>query len=390
MFIDQARIYVKAGDGGNGCSSLYRDKYTRHGVPNGGDGGRGSDVIIKADRNLRTLLDFQYNRHFRGLHGVHGSSNNKKGKDADSIIIRVPVGTIVKDFNTGCVLRDLDKDEEQIIVVYGGKGGIGNKHHPRRLGKWSSDLFSHSQTHESEDNGLVSHQAEVSGSASHSRSHDGDSKILLPQGHGSASHSRSQSWKELTLEQSSQLLLGQAGEEKELFLDLKLIAEAGVVGFPNVGKSTLISNISNAHPKIANYPFTTKAPVLGVVNLGDRTFIIADIPGLIEGSSKGKGLGDKFLRHIERTKIIVHLIDMSGSEGRDPVEDYKIINEELESYGKEVCKKSQIIVANKMDIEGAELNLKRFRKNIKKKIYPISALKKEGLEELIEAVAKKL
>jgi len=319
MFIDSAKIYVRGGRGGKGCSSLYRDKYTRRGIPDGGRGGKGADIIIKADRNLHTLLDFQYNRHFFGLKGGNGSSKNKKGKNAPSVIIRVPCGTVIKDAKTDCVLRDLDKDQEEVIAAYGGCGGLGNHH-----GKVATD--------------------------------------------------------------------GSPGEEKELILDLKLIADVGVVGFPNVGKSTLISNISNAHPKIAAYPFTTKSPVLGVVTGtgGDGSFVIADIPGLIEGSSLGKGLGDKFLRHIERTKILLHLIDMSGSEARDPVEDYRTINKELKNYSKEVCKKSQIIAANKMDLEGASENLERFKKLIKKKVYPISALKKEGLEELIETIRKRL
>jgi len=337
MFIDSAKIYVRGGRGGKGCSSLYRDKYTRKGIPDGGRGGKGSDIIIKADRNLYTLLDFQYNRHFFGLKGGNGSSKNKKGKNALSVIIRVPCGTVIKDAKTDCVLRDLDKDQEEVIAVYGACGGLGNHH-----GKVATD--------------------------------------------------------------------GSPGEEKELILDLKLIADVGVVGFPNVGKSTLISNISNAHPKIAAYPFTTKSPVLGVVTdksphqslrCGDKegSFVIADIPGLIEGSFRGKGLGDKFLRHIERTKILLHLIDMSGSQGRDPIEDYRTINKELKNYSKVnpasarsdgVDKKSQIIAANKMDLEGASQNLERFKKLIKKKIYPISALRKEGLEELLEAIRKRL
>lgn len=317
MFIDQVKIYVKAGKGGRGCQSLYRDKYTRRGIPDGGDGGRGADIIIKADRNLYTLLDFRYKRHFSGQDGGHGSGKNKRGKDGQSVIIQVPVGTMVKDARTGCVLRDLDKDEEYIVVASGGRGGLGNR--PR-------------------------HQATE----------------------------------------------GEPGQGKELILDLKLIAEVGVVGFPNVGKSTLISALSNARPLIAAYPFTTKSPVLGVVNSPDKSFVIADIPGLIEGSSEGKGLGYEFLRHVERTKVLIHLIDMSGFEGRDPIEDYKKINKELKNYSREVYHKSQIIAANKMDLEGADSNLERFKIVVRKKAHPISALKKQGLEELIEAVAKKL
>lgn len=317
MFIDTVKIYVRAGNGGKGCHSFYRDKYTRRGIPDGGDGGKGADIIVRADRNLRTLLDFQYNRHFYGKKGQDGSGKNKKGKDAPNIIIRVPPGTIIKEIKTNCILRDLDKDQEEVIVASGGKGGLGNRHH-----------------------------------------------------------------RESTL--------GETSEEKELLLDLKLIADVGIIGFPNVGKSTLISSISNAHPKIAAYPFTTKSPVLGVVGIGTDTFVIADIPGLIEGSSGGRGLGDKFLRHVERTKILLHLLDMSGYEGRNPIEDYRIINQELKNYSQQVCAKPHILVANKMDLEGAVENLAKFKKAVKKKIYPISALKKHGLEELVDAIRERL
>jgi GTP-binding protein len=286
-------------------------------VPDGGDGGRGADVIVKADRNLYTLLDFRYNRHFYAAGGGQGSGNNKKGRNAAPIIIKVPIGTVIKEVKTDCLLRDLKEDGEEVIVAAGGKGGVGNRH----------------------------------------------------------------------LRVSTE---GQLGDEREILLDLKLIAEAGVVGFPNAGKSTLITHISNAHPLIAAYPFTTKVPVLGLVRIGEKRFVVADIPGLIAGSSKGKGLGDKFLRHIERTKVLIHLIDMSGFEGRDPVQDYKAINKELKDYSPEVPEKPQIIAANKMDLEGARANLARFKKAVKKKIYPISALNKVGLEELIEAISKKL
>ena len=317
-FVDQAKIYVKAGDGGRGSSSLYRDKINRRGRPDGGDGGNGADIVIRSDRNLLTLLDLKYNQHFRGAHGGHGSSSDKRGRNAESVVICVPVGTTITDTSSGCILRDLNKDEQEVIAARGGKGGKGNNKHN-----------------------------------------------LL----GSP---------------------GEPGEEKELILDLKLIAEAGVVGFPNVGKSTLISNISGARPEIAAYPFTTKFPVLGVVRRGDKTFVVADIPGLIKGSAEGKGLGDRFLRHIERTKILIHMVDMSGFEGRKPLDDYKTINQELKNYNTAVSKKIQVIAANKMDLEGAKANLKEFKKAVKKKIYPISALKREGLEELIDAVAKKL
>ena len=317
MFIDSAKINVRAGSGGRGCQSLFRDKYQRQGRPDGGDGGKGADIIFQADRNLLTLLDFQHHRHFFGAHGGHGSSNHKKGKSAENVIVRVPLGTIIQDEATGSILRDLDDEDTSLIVANGGKGGIGNWHR-----------------------------------------------------------------KEATS--------GEPGEEKTLILNLKLLADVGVVGFPNAGKSTLISAISNAHPKIAAYPFTTLAPVLGVVNASHRRFVIADIPGLIAGASEGRGLGDKFLKHIERTKVLIHLLDMSGFEGRDPLDDYKNINLELKNYSREVYKKPQIICANKMDIDGAKANLKRFKKLIKKPVYAISALEKNNLEELIDAVAKKL
>lgn len=317
MFIDNVKIYVRGGRGGRGCRSFYRDKYTRRGIPDGGEGGKGADIIVRADRNLHTLLDFSYNRHFYGSNGGHGSGKNKKGKDALPLVVKVPVGTTIKDIKSDCVLRDLDKDQTEVVVAYGGKGGFGNRYRQ-----------------EATD--------------------------------------------------------GEPGEEKELFLDLKLIADVGVVGFPNAGKSTLVSSVSRAHPKIAAYPFTTKFPVLGVVSGGDKAFVMADIPGLIKGSSEGRGLGDKFLRHIERNRVLVHLIDMSAFEGRDPIEDYKTINKELKNYSRDVYAKPQILAANKMDLEGAQENLARFRKAIKKKIYPVSALKKEGLEDLIEAIRKKL
>lgn len=319
MFIDTATIHVRGGNGGKGCRSFYRDKYQRLGIPDGGDGGKGADIIFRADRNLHTLLDFQYNRHFYGKNGEHGSGKNKKGKDAEPLVVRVPMGTVIIDAGTSITLRSLTQDQEEVLIAKGGKGGRGNQHR---------------------------HTIEVT-----------DPEIC---------------------------------EEKELILDLKLIADVGVVGFPNAGKSTLISSISNAHPKIAAYPFTTKFPVLGVVINDEKKFIIADIPGLIEGSAHGKGLGDKFLRHIERTKILVHMIDMGASEGRDPLHDYKVINEELKVYSAEVFKKPQILVANKMDMEGAEANLKKFKKVVKKKVIPISALNKDGLEELIEAIWEKL
>ncbi|HQO38317.1 MAG TPA: GTPase ObgE [Candidatus Omnitrophota bacterium] len=317
MFVDRAKIIVKAGNGGNGCESYYQDKYNMRGFPDGGDGGRGADIVARADRNLRTLIDLQYKRHFIGRHGGHGSSKNQRGKDAAPVIIKVPCGTIIRDMGIDCLLGELDTDGQELIVAHGGKGGRGNQKNRQRS-------------------------------------------------------------------------FGAQGDEKELLFDLKLLADVGLVGFPNAGKSTLISQISNAAPKIASYPFTTKAPMLGVVAYEDKEFVVADIPGLIEGSSTGRGLGDRFLRHIERTKVLVHMIDMAGSDGRDPLEDYRVINRELKGYSPAVFKKRQVIAANKMDLDAAEANLKRFRKSVKKKVYPVSALKKEGLEELIEAIGKEL
>ncbi|MCU0651010.1 MAG: GTPase ObgE [Candidatus Omnitrophica bacterium] len=317
MFIDQAKVVVTAGNGGNGCSSLYQDKFNMRGFPDGGDGGRGGDVIVRADRNLRTLMDLQFKRHFIAKHGGHGSSKNQRGRDAEPVVIRVPCGTIIRDIGIDCLLGELDEDKQELVVAHGGKGGLGNQKH----------------------------------------------REATP---------------------------GVKGEEKELLFDLKLLADVGLVGFPNAGKSTLITQISNATPKIAAYPFTTKSPMLGMVGIDKEAFVVADIPGLIEGSSAGRGLGDRFLRHVERTKLLVHIIDMAGFEGRDPLEDYRVINLELKGYSPIVAKKKQIVVANKMDLAGAAENLKRFKKAVKAKVYPISALKAEGLEELVEAIRKKL
>lgn len=319
MFVDTAKIMVKAGNGGNGCRSFYKDKYTRYKRADGGDGGKGGDIIIRADHNLLTLYDFKFQQHFRASNGGHGSSNRKKGKDAEDTLIKVPCGTLVIDTATNCRLRELLSDKEEFIAAQAGSGGKGSVH-----------------AHEEED------------------------------------------------------LTGVPGEEKELLLDLKLIADVGLVGFPNSGKSTLISKISGAHPKVASYPFTTKAPILGMVQNDETSFSIADIPGLIKDSHLGKGLGDRFLRHIERTKLLVHMIDMAAVEGRNPVEDYQTIDDELKFFSQEAFKKPRLLVANKMDLPESRENLKNFKKAVKKKIFPISALTREGLEELVYAMQKKL
>lgn len=318
MFIDEAKIYLKAGDGGKGCHSLYRDKYNRIGRPDGGPGGDGGDIVFVADENIYTLLDFRYQQHIKSPSGLHGSSNHKKGHRGADYYVKVPPGTIILDALNGLVIRDLVKVGESVIVARGGKGGRGN-----------------------------------------SRGRD-----ATP---------------------------GTPGEERTVLLELKLIADAGIIGYPNAGKSTLISRISSAHPKIANYPFTTTAPVLGVVKMyQDAHFVVAEIPGLIEGAHEGRGLGDRFLRHVERTKVLIHLVDIAGCESRDPISDYRMLNHELAAYSKELAKKPQIIALNKVDISDAAVNIKKFKKNFPRlKTYPISAVTGEGVKELLEAVYKK-
>lgn len=317
MFIDEVKIYVKAGDGGKGCHSFYRDRVNRIGRPDGGPGGDGGNVIFEADSNIHTLLDFQYRQHFYAPSGAHGGSNHKTGHTGADLRIKVPPGTLIKDGVTGLVLRDLVKPGDHVVVAVGGKGGRGNSRgRPATAG--------------------------------------------LP------------------------------GEEKTLLLELKLIADVCIVGYPNAGKSTLISKISSARPKIASYPFTTKEPVLGVVRMhGERTIVVADIPGLIEGAHSGKGLGDKFLRHIERTGLLIHLVDISGFEGRDPRDDYINLNNELKLYSKELMKRPMITALNKIDMPGAANNVANFKKILpRRKVYPISALTGEGIKELLRALRK--
>lgn len=319
MFVDEARIYVKAGSGGDGSSSLHKDRVNRRGYPDGGPGGDGGDVIFAADNNVQTLLDFQYQQHFTASSGVNGSSNNKAGRRGNDLRVKVPPGTVIKDAKTSLVLRDLAGRGDSVIIAKGGKGGRGN-----------------SRARPSEE--------------------------------------------------------GSPGEEKMLLLELKLIADVGIVGYPNAGKSTLISKISGARPKIASYPFTTKEPVLGAVTTHDgASFIAAEIPGIIEGAHLGKGLGDRFLRHIERTRVIVHLIDISGYEGRDPADDYQNLTKELKLYNKELALKPRIIALNKLDIVGAKENIKRFKKKFPRlKAYPVSALTGEGVGDLLGALHKRL
>lgn len=319
MFIDSAKILVKAGNGGNGCHSYFRDTRVEHGGPNGGDGGDGGAVILRADPSIYTLMDFQYQRHFKAENGKHGSSNNKSGARGGDLTIRVPLGTEVLDMATHCMIRDLNESGCEVVVAQGGRGGHGNN-----------------------------------------RNHDAET--------------------------------GEVGQERELQLNLKLIADVGIIGFPNAGKSTLVTKISNATPKIASYPFTTKAPTLGVVRRDDEDseFIIADIPGLIEGAHAGRGLGDQFLKHVERTKILIHMVDMAGVDGRDPRADYSVINSELKAFSEKLSKKKQILVANKMDLKEAKTHIKDFKKRFKRKIFEISALEAQGLEALLEEIVKNL
>lgn len=318
MFIDHAGIFIKAGDGGDGCHSFSKTKFQRYKRPDGGDGGKGGDVILTSDNNVQTLIDFYFRKHFRAESGSNGKGNHRKGSNGRDSVIRVPVGTLVKDRYENITYCDLNEVGRSIVIAKGGAGGRGN-----------------------------------------SRQRDATS--------------------------------GKDGEEKNIVLELKLVADVGIIGYPNVGKSSLISRISNARPKIASYPFTTKTPVLGLVRLGsERSFVICDIPGLIEGAHSGRGLGDDFLRHVERTRVLVHMVDMAAIEQRDPLEDMKSINNELDLYNPVLLKRPQILAANKMDLPGASESLKRFKRKVRKVIYPISCVTGEGIKKLLEAVYKKL
>jgi len=316
-FVDEARIFVKSGSGGKGCESFYRNKYFRHPRPNGGDGGKGGDIVFIADPRMQTLLDYRFKQHYQAQNGGHGGSKEKTGKTGADCELRVPVGTILRDGVTGLLIRDFSSPGEKVIAVRGGFGGRGNKNH---------------QT------------------------------SSLP---GSA-------------------------QEKTIHLELKLIADVGLIGFPNAGKSTLITKISKVRSKIASYPFTTKQPILGVVqdDREERHFIVADLPGLIEGAHEGRGMGDRFLKHAERTKILVHVIDMAGSEGRDPLDDYQKISDELSAYSPHLAVKHKMIVANKMDIPGAQENLERFRRHIQGDVFAMSALNDQDFQPLVDEIRR--
>ena len=323
MFVDEVILDVIAGSGGDGCTAFRREKYIAMGGPFGGNGGKGSDIIFKVDLGLKTLLDLRYAHKIKGQKGANGLGKNKNGKNADDVVIKVPQGTIIKDLDTGLILADLTKPNDEVIVAKGGRGGRGN-----------------------------------TAFATHSNPAPNFSEN------------------------------GEPGEVRKLKVELKMLADVGFVGMPSVGKSTLISKISKAKPKIAAYHFTTLSPNLGVVKtIDNRVFTCADLPGLIKGASLGEGLGDQFLRHIERTKVIVHLIDMGSLEGRDPYEDFITINKELSDFDKKLMDKPQIIVANKMDLPNAKENLIDFKKKVKDEIFEISAINSEGLDNLLIKIA---
>ncbi|MGG1677565.1 GTPase ObgE [Neobacillus sp. NRS-1170] len=328
MFVDQVKIYVKGGDGGNGMVAFRREKYVPKGGPAGGDGGKGANVIFQVEEGLRTLMDFRYQRHFKAQRGEHGMSKNQHGRNSKDMIVKVPPGTVVTDAETNEVIADLVEHGQQAVIAKGGRGGRGN------------------------------------------------SRFATPANPAP----------ELAEN-------GEPGQERDVILELKLLADVGLVGFPSVGKSTLLSVVSSAKPKIAEYHFTTIVPNLGMVETEDsRSFVMADLPGLIEGAHAGVGLGHQFLRHIERTRVIVHVIDMAATEGRDPFEDYLTINKELQEYNLRLTERPQIIVANKMDMPGAEENLATFKEQLEEDypIFPISAITRKGLRELLFAVADKI
>lgn len=326
-FIDRVKIYVQAGTGGNGTVAFRREAHVPKGGPSGGDGGRGGSVIFVATNSLSTLLDLRYYREYKAQNGEKGHAKKMHGADADDLVIRVPVGTCVYDGDTGNIIADLTKDGQRAVIAKGGRGGRGN--------------------------------------ARFASSRNPAPKICEN---------------------------GEPGEKFNLRVELKLLADVGLVGFPSVGKSTLLSVVSKARPQIADYHFTTIVPNLGVVQVKDgRSFVMADLPGLIEGASQGKGLGHQFLRHIERCRVIVHIIDMSGSEGRDPYEDYVTINKELGEYEYRLLERPQIIVANKMDGDEAEENLKKFKEKLgDQKVFPIIAPIHEGIDAVLYAVADAL
>lgn len=326
MFVDEVILKVKAGNGGDGCTAFRREKYIPDGGPFGGNGGRGANIIFKTDLGLKTLLDLRYQKLIKAPKGANGEGKNKNGKGASDVVIKVPLGTTVKDMDTGLIITDLTRKDDEVIVAKGGRGGRGNT------------AF-----------------ATPSNPAPNFSEH------------------------------------GEPGEERTLKVELRLLADVGFVGMPSVGKSTLLSKISASKPKIAAYHFTTLTPNLGVVKtIDNRVFVAADLPGLIKGASLGEGLGDKFLKHIQRTRVIAHILDMSGIEGRDPLEDYEIINKELKDFDPNLILKPQIVIANKMDLENAYSNLKRFKEKYNIPVYEISAINNQGVDNVLVKIADEL
>ena len=323
MFVDEVEIRVEAGNGGDGCTAFRREKYIEMGGPYGGNGGHGADIIFKVDQGLHTLLDLRYQKTIKGLKGENGKGKNQHGKGAQPLVVKVPQGTVVTDLDTGLIIADLSHKNQEEIIAKGGRGGRGNSAFKTQTNTCPD--FSEN---------------------------------------------------------------GEEGEIKNLKVEVKMLADVGLVGLPSVGKSTIISCVSRSKPKIAAYHFTTLNPNLGVCKASDgRSFVMADLPGLIEGASQGEGLGDKFLRHIERTKVIAHVIDMSGSEMRDPYEDYLLINKELEAFNQKLIEKPMIIIANKMDLPEAKDNLEEFKKKVDCEIYEVSGATNTGLQKVVDRLA---
>ena len=326
MFVDEAKVTVKGGDGGNGCVSLHREKFVPRGGPDGGSGGKGGDIMLEADGGLKTLLDFQFRRHYKAERGRHGEGNNRHGKNGPDLVLRVPVGTVVEN-EGGQACGELLDDGDRLIIAAGGIGGRGNAAFATPIRK--APMFAEK---------------------------------------------------------------GEPGEERTLRFELKLLADVGLVGYPNAGKSTLVSRVSAARPKIASYPFTTLAPNLGVVKVDEeRTFVLADIPGLIEGAHEGKGLGDRFLRHLERTAVLLHLLDLSGIEREDPIEDYEKIRRELHGYGAHLAERPEIVVGTKIDLPESAERAEKAKRHFEKegqRFFAISAVTGEGIKELVYAAAE--
>lgn len=323
MFVDEVEIRVEAGNGGDGCCAFRREKFVPMGGPYGGNGGHGADIVFRVDEGLHTLLDLRYQKTIKGEKGENGRGKNQHGKGRDALVVKVPLGTVVTDLDTGFVLADLSRKNQEEIIAHGGRGGRGN----------------------------TAFKTQTNTAPNYSEN-------------------------------------GEEGEKKNLKVEVKMLADVGLVGLPSVGKSTIISCISASRPKIAAYHFTTLNPNLGVTKSSDgRSFVVADLPGLIEGASVGEGLGDKFLKHIERTRVIAHVVDMAGSEGRNPYDDFLLINKELENYNKKLIEKPMIVIANKMDLPDAAKNLEEFKKKVNLEIFEVSAATNKGLQKVVDYLA---